>query len=277
MASPSTSLYKRGLLRVRPRVSWWIPFCYLLLAWSSAARADTIDDYDARIAKIRQNSMMAQIPLDKIINDPKSTQKQKHAAIDQEDALWDGEYLAQILAGQRYHIEQSGRIGRTMLAGLSPVGRFGTGTSVSLTFDFIDPGTGQPNGGPAITCVEYAVNLDPETPSVFTPVGESSDAADGFAVPFTVTGYEPVIRATPFDASGDPIFIDGLDGQNVAVGYAGVIPPGVVPEPSTGWAMAPVMSTLIWLVRRRSPRRRPQCSTALSHYHNDFVTENRGD
>jgi hypothetical protein len=56
--------------------------------------------------------------------------------------------------------------------------------------------------------------------------------AQEYSLPFTVTGFEPVIRATPFDLAGNQIIIIGVDGFDVAEGdVVNLSTP--TPEPTT--------------------------------------------
>jgi hypothetical protein len=118
------------------------------------------------------------------------------------------------------------------------------GATITLSFTFDNAMTGIPTGGgPAIGSVLYEVNRDPDMPSVFDPIGVSTDAGKGFGQTFTIDSYEPMFEAIPFDPSGAPIFISGIDGENEAVAFNVNIPgaasrplSGVIPEPS-GWAM----------------------------------------
>ena len=84
--------------------------------------------------------------------------------------------------------------------------------------------------GPTIGSVLYEINTDPDSPNTFTTLGISSDPSSNFALSVTLSGIEPVIRATPLDPSGAPIVISGVNGLNVAVGTLSTLPPS---EPST--------------------------------------------
>lgn len=84
--------------------------------------------------------------------------------------------------------------------------------------------------GPTIGSVLYEINTDPDSPDTFTTLGISSDPSSNFALSVTLSGIEPVIRATPLDPSGAPIVISGVDGLNVAVGTLSTLPAS---EPST--------------------------------------------
>jgi hypothetical protein len=90
----------------------------------------------------------------------------------------------------------------------------------------------------------YEVNIDPFSDS-YLPLGTATDPKTNFAFSFTVTGFEPDIRATPFNL-GVPVFVRGVDGFNAAVGDVVILPAS---EPSTillllGAGLAYIMATL---------------------------------
>lgn len=158
-------------------------------------------------------------------------------------------------------------IGRPLIAGLYQVSSFDTGTQTSVSFQFFDPTTSQPVldvcGGstttapvvpchPPVSSVAYSINTDPRI-DFFSTLGASSDAASNFALPFTVTGFEPMIRATPLDSAGRPIFIAGFDGTNVASGTV-VNVSFDVPEPPA-WPLIAVGFAVIAFVRRTASAR----------------------
>jgi hypothetical protein len=123
-------------------------------------------------------------------------------------------------------------VGQDRIDGNFPVASVAPGSTVSLTFGFVDTVTGQfTTGGPTIGSVIYSVNTDPMNPNVFTPIGTSTNAASHFALSYVLPTGEPDIRATPFDPFGAPIVVTDIDGiGNVAVGD--VINIASVPEPS---------------------------------------------
>jgi hypothetical protein len=156
-------------------------------------------------------------------------------------------------------------IGQTEVDGVPTISRADQGQTVSLTFNFSDIVTGiPPTSGPAIGSVLYEVNLDPLVPTVFDPIGISFDASGGFAEPFTIGSYEPLIVAIPFDPSGAPIFVSGFPGENIAPSIALDIPtdapPVPLPEPRI-WAMMLLGLGTVGAVKRYSRRR---CRTAPS-------------
>lgn len=158
-------------------------------------------------------------------------------------------------AWRLYRAEHPGTVlGQVAIGSDYPVSNLPALSTTLLTFFFMDSQTGLPDIGPAVTFVVYEANLNPLTPNVYTPLGISSDAAAQFALPYTVAGFEPLIRAHPFDAIGQPVFIGGEGGENVAVGFGVVI--NGVPEPST---ILFVSSAILALgsfarARRTSPR-----------------------
>jgi hypothetical protein len=123
-------------------------------------------------------------------------------------------------------------VGQALFNDVFPVTTFLSGTEGIITFEFIDTETLTPlTGGPTVGSVLYQVNLDPQTPTIYTAIGTSTDAASHFALPYALGANEPFIRATPFDLSGNPIVFTDIDGVgNVAVGDVVNIE---VPEPST--------------------------------------------
>jgi hypothetical protein len=138
-------------------------------------------------------------------------------------------------ANKKYNDEQNesgvSAIGQALINGLSPTALVPPGTTVPLTFQFINPGTGQPTTGPTVSLVDYMANLNPNTPNVFVDLGTSTNAASNFSLPFTVVPFEPFIKAIPFGPNGQPIVIPGVGGENVAIGVAVALQP--IPEPST--------------------------------------------
>jgi hypothetical protein len=151
-----------------------------------------------------------------------------------------------------YFDEHSGvkQIGQPLLNGLFPVGNVGPGVVGLVTFAFIDPQTLQPVMMSDTGAVFYEVKLSPESP--FTELGFSTVAEDNFSLPFEFTvGFEPLIQATPFDTSGNPIIIPGVDGENVAVGFLLDIP-RPVPEPSTLLLFSLSVLLPVWVVWGRA-------------------------
>jgi hypothetical protein len=140
-------------------------------------------------------------------------------------------------------------IGQPRIAGSYPYSSVADGQSTTVDFRFVDPNTLLPMASDVVTAVFYEVNLDPTTTD-FVPLGTSSDASTQFALPFVVTGFEPLIRAIPLDASGTPVFMVGVDGSNVAQGLVlnFSIP---VAEPPTFLSLLVGLAALAGLRRRK--------------------------
>ncbi len=126
------------------------------------------------------------------------------------------------------------------------------GQLLSVDFGFIDPATGLATTGPLVASVEYEVNVDPLSPTDYVPIGTSFDAASDFSISYLFsTDFEPTIQAIPFDASGNPIIMPGVDGENVA---RGVVTAVVTPEPSAVWLLAVVIAITLPKARSRKAR-----------------------
>jgi hypothetical protein len=109
------------------------------------------------------------------------------------------------------------------------------GSMVRLSFEFVDTTTGLPRNGPQVFGVVYDVNLDPSDQFNFVHVGVSFDRSSNFSLPFQLSGWEPLIRATPIDRSGKPVVITGLDGYNVAIGLGVAFYPTAQPIQLAGY------------------------------------------
>ncbi|MGH9459742.1 MAG: PEP-CTERM sorting domain-containing protein [Vicinamibacteria bacterium] len=136
--------------------------------------------------------------------------------------------------------EQAGQnsVGQIGIDGLFPLATYTSadlGSTEMLTYFFIDPVTGQrTQPGPPVSAVRYEALLQPPTldPNQLTfeliiqnvsLIGISTDASTDFAVPFLLTGFEPLILAFPFDSEGQEITGEGT------AAFAS----HVIPEPST--------------------------------------------
>ncbi len=106
-----------------------------------------------------------------------------------------------------------------------------------------------PPGPELINAGLSAVQYEAQYPSENTwhVIGVSSDAADGFALDYDLTGFEPMFRTELLDASGAPIII--LDSQGSDVTQAAVLAVAV-PEPRT-WAMIIAGMGLVGVALRR--------------------------
>jgi hypothetical protein len=137
---------------------------------------------------------------------------------DQIEAAWNEMRREQTAAGVPI-------MGQTLVSGQYPAVFLSPGSQAVLQFVFVSTDTGMPVTGPEVGYVVYQVNLDPNFPDTLNWVGVSSDPAARFAFPVPVQGFEPSYFATPFDRAGRPIIMNGLDGDNVAVGIGTVIFP----------------------------------------------------
>lgn len=126
-------------------------------------------------------------------------------------------------------------IGQAAYANMFPSAVFPLGTSDLLTFQFLDPTTRQFTDGPDIDFVLYETFPDPGDPTLTVELGTSFDSSTDFAFEFAITDFEHVILATSFDSTGDPLFLPGIDGGNVAQSMIMVFQDIEIPapEPST--------------------------------------------
>lgn len=108
------------------------------------------------------------------------------------------------------------------------------GVTVTLQYRYADIVTGFPVTGPAISYVEYLVELDHGGPLVLLPAGTSSNPTDLFAVSYTVTGCEPLIVAIPRDAGGAEIILPGHATENPGRGYTAILEPRSMPMGNPG-------------------------------------------
>ncbi len=111
-------------------------------------------------------------------------------------------------------------IGDAMIGGVS-LSNLPDGASTTLTFAFVDAETGNPVNVPGVAGVRYEIQTDPPSdPPAFEVLGSSTDPASGFALPYVVSGFEPLIIAIPLDASGEPFELLGAGGDDVSRGLA---------------------------------------------------------
>jgi hypothetical protein len=229
----------------------------LVLASATNVRADRIDQYLRAINFIRTQSQNdVEFLFDQFIHDKitgKAFTDGIASEISKEDAAESG-----ALRGFLRELKESdlGPFGGSMYADQFPISHVPIGQMALLTFAFLKPDSLQPTVGPSIAFVVYDVNLDPSNPGVFKTIGTSFDATSNFALPFTASGFEPLIRATPFDASGKPIQIPGVDGDNIAVGY--VVDMDIsVPEPNSDIMMLTGAGLLACARKRHIQRKQP--------------------
>jgi len=130
------------------------------------------------------------------------------------------------------------------------------GTLATLTFDPFNPMTNTTFIDATIASVRYDAILDPILAPSYVLLGTSTNSGNHFALPWTVDGFEPLVRATPLNALGQPIVYPGVDGVNAATGF--VADPGsefdygyinahaadYVPEPSCALLIATTATTL---------------------------------
>ena len=118
-------------------------------------------------------------------------------------------------------------------------------TIETLSYYWLDCDTLDPVASPiGISSVLYEVDDDPDL-NVFEFLGISTDPMSNFSLSYEVSGFEPIIRATPLDSGGMPISVIDLDGSEIAQGYA----MSVVPEPTTVALLG--LGGLVLLRRRR--------------------------
>lgn len=113
---------------------------------------------------------------------------------------------------------------------------FSTGT-VSLGYGSFDQNPDDFQGSTPMVAydlasVRYYSYADDPAAAVF--LGESFNIADNFRMTLNVSGFEPVIKAVPFDSQGNRIIVLDSNGENGADAFALILTP--VPEPAT-WAL----------------------------------------
>lgn len=102
-----------------------------------------------------------------------------------------------------------------------------------LTYNWMDATTLAEVALPSdIAGVRYEFNIDTDL-GIWTLIDESFNAASNFAVNFTPTGYEPLIRATPLDVTGAVIPFISPSGSEYGQAYAMHLE--VIPVPAAAW------------------------------------------
>ena len=188
------------------------------------------------------------------VADVRSWLQQKHHVSLMKWDTWKGDDTPQFARGvirtlfEEYEREHgTATIGRAMIGG-DRLSNLADGTSTTLTFAFVNAATGEPVDVPELAGVRYKIQTDPPTEDPFQQVlqvlGTSTDAPSGFAFPYVISGFEPLIIGIPLDASGDPIVMRGARGVDVSGGVATNIfcPGGFWPALWAAWP-----SWLSWL------------------------------
>lgn len=213
----------------------------VLAAGSTASAEMSYDDYLQFKRIIRRDSDVRLL----LVSDVNIRNDIRREEDEQVQALWD-DYLA-----------KHGKLalaGNAMINGVTSATSdiAESGASAVLSFGWINGIAKQPTAGPVISSVRYEVNPDPNQPNLWILVGVGTNPATQFAFPFITQGFEPDYRATPLDATGQPIFIAGVGGSNVAFGSVTVIP--TEPAPTPGTALLAGLGTIVMgAYRRRSP------------------------
>ena len=109
------------------------------------------------------------------------------------------------------------------------------GAHATLTFQFLDIASHLVVSGPSVASVLYETFPDTNDPATRVSLGTSTDAANGFPLDFVLNDLIELVMATPFDASGAPIFLRGIDDtDNIAQGIVVAIDSSnVVPTPAS--------------------------------------------
>jgi PEP-CTERM motif len=146
-------------------------------------------------------------------------------------------------------------VGQININGSNPF-IFATGSSTltaDLTFEWMNPMTGLPTTGPAISTVDYYLwtgtgnSLDPSS-STWSLVGTSSNAASDFEFTYSFASSENIFYGVPL-SSGFQIVITGAGGYNDAQDTV----PDIVatPEPASLFLLGSGVLGLGGLLRKR--------------------------
>jgi hypothetical protein len=115
-------------------------------------------------------------------------------------------------------------IGQTFIDGsFAPYETDTPGQVLNLAFEYINPANGATVSDPLVAEVVYEAITNPADPTDWVVIGQSTDSTSDFAISWQSSGFEPIIEAIPYDSSGAPIVISGVDGDNSAVGLDGVL------------------------------------------------------
>jgi hypothetical protein len=123
------------------------------------------------------------------------------------------------------------------------------GPDVTLSYGWLTAGTLQPAGNPLMGIASVLYEAD--VTGTFMPIGTSTNTAGNFALSYTISGFEPIIQATPLDALGFPISLIN-NGSNVAQGLGFFVE---VPGPIAGAGLPGLLlasaGILAWWRRRQ--------------------------
>jgi hypothetical protein len=160
------------------------------------------------------------------------------------------------LAFEAYHDKLGDAAVAKAMIGGQRVSTLADGTETLLTFQFVAADTGLPVPMPDVASVLYQIQIDPPTlEPVFVDYGISTDPSSDFALPFLISGFEPLIQAIPRDGKGVPLVVIGPTGTDVAPSAAINIPIEPVPAIGTfGFAAIVVLVAAVGVctLRRRS-------------------------
>lgn len=141
-----------------------------------------------------------------------------------------------------------GVMGMVSIDGQNPSAFVNVGSTVDLSFTWINQDLGVSWSGPPIGSVLYEESQTPDNLSSFVPLGFSYDATHDFSFNFTANQVEEGVLAIPFDPNDNPIILPGLNGYNIAEGFGGML---ATPEPGTLGLLGSGILGLCGVLRRR--------------------------